>query len=366
MLILLILILVVAVSVFFFLRQPQFGRASTGARLHAIRHSPNFREGQFQNQHHTPSLTEGASYTGVMKQFFFGPKKRNRPGVPLPSKKTSLFELDDHENVLVWFGHSSYFMQLDGKKILVDPVFSGNASPFSFTTKSFRGTDVYTVDDMPDIDLLFLSHDHYDHLDYRTIRPLRKKVKKIITGLGTGAHLEAWGYAPSILVEKDWNEEILLGDGFRVNTVPARHFSGRKFKRNGSLWTSFVLTTPSKKIFIGGDSGYDTHFREIGKQYGPFDLAILENGQYNKNWKYIHMMPEEVVQAAQDLDAHYLLPVHWAKFSLSLHEWDEPIKRVVAEAEKNEVRVLHPMIGEKVELDKENHFTEWWKNIDGG
>jgi L-ascorbate metabolism protein UlaG (beta-lactamase superfamily) len=140
-----------------------------------------------------------------------------------------------------------------------------------------------------------------------------------------------------------------------------RHFSGRSFKRNTSLWLSFVVITSTKKIFIGGDSGYDGHFKIIGERFGPFDLVILENGQYNKYWKYIHMMPEEVVQAAQDMKAKKLLPVHWAKFSLSLHAWDEPIIRVVNEAKRKEVNVLHPMIGEAVYLDKENSFIEWWK-----
>ena len=140
-------------------------------------------------------------------------------------------------------------------------------------------------------------------------------------------------------------------DGFVVNTVPARHFSGRGFKRNRTIWISFVLTTPGQKIFIGGDSGYDLHFAEAGKQFGPFDLVILENGQYNENWKYIHMNPEETVQAAIDLQAKKLLPVHWAKFSLSVHAWDEPIIRIKRESEKRNINLLHPMIGELVDLD---------------
>ena len=264
---------------------------------------------------------------------------------------------------MVWFGHSSYFLQIDGKKILVDPVFSGNASPVKFTTKSFEGSDVYAAADIPVIDYLFITHDHYDHLDYETIIQLKPKIKKVITGLGTGAHLEHWGIDKNSIIEKDWNEKVVLDPGFIVNTTAGRHFSGRGFKRNGALWMSFMLTTPGMKIFLGGDSGYDTHFKDIGNKFGPFDLAILECGQYNEYWKYIHMMPEEVVQAALDLQAQVLMPVHWSKFSLALHAWDDPIMRVTKESKKKNVPIINPMIGEEVDLKKTGIYATWWKNV---
>jgi len=358
-----VIILLLVLIVCFYMQQPQFGKAPSGDRLEKIKQSPNYKNGQFQNLTYTPALTEGASYTGVMKTFFFGKSKRNKPNHRLPSKKIDLLHLNASEQVLVWFGHSSYFMQLDGKKILIDPVLSGSASPIKFTTPSFPGSDVYTTDDLPDIDYLFISHDHYDHLDYETIVKLQPKVKKVITGLGVGAHLEYWGYDPGKIMEKDWNQELILDDGFKVNTTPARHFSGRKFKRNNTLWMSFVVTTPSHKIFIGGDSGYDTYFATTGTLFGPFDLVILENGQYNENWKYIHMMPEEVVQAAEDLKAENLLPVHWSKFALSIHDWDEPMIRVTKEAKRKAMPVVHPMIGEAVYLNNTTSSTEWWKEI---
>ncbi|HMG67845.1 MAG TPA: MBL fold metallo-hydrolase, partial [Chitinophagaceae bacterium] len=280
----------------------------------------------------------------------------------LPSVKTDLLHLDPSKNYLVWFGHSSYFIQIDGKKILVDPVFSGNASPLP-TTKSFPGSDVYTTGDLPEIDYLFLSHDHWDHLDYETILKLKPMVKQVITSLGTAAHLEFWGFDKKKIFEKDWKDEIILESGFIVNTASARHFAGRTFKRNRSLWMSFILQTPSMKLFLGGDSGYDTHFAEIGNKYGPFDLAILECGQYNPYWKYIHMMPEETVQAGFDLKAKKILPVHWAKFSLSLHDWDDSIKRVTLEASKKNLPVLHPMIGEVVDLNGPGIFSRWWEKV---
>ena len=363
MVISLILVVLVVFGIWLFMKQPQFGKMPAGERLALIRQSPNYKADQFQNIHFTPQLAEDASMLTVMRKFFFGKSKQNKPPKTLPSKKTDLLHLDRGKDILVWFGHSSYFMQVDGKTILVDPVFSGSASPLSFTTKSFPGSDVYTTDDFPEIDYLFLSHDHWDHLDYTSLMKLKPKIRKVITGLGTAAHLEYWGYDKATLIEKDWNEEIRLDNGFTVYTKSGRHFSGRTFKRNKAIWLSFVLQTPSMKLFLGGDSGYDTHFAEIGNQYGPFDLAILECGQYNTYWKYIHMMPEETVQAGIDLKARKILPVHWAKFSLSIHDWDEPIKRVTAEAAKKNISLIYPVIGEEVNLRDMGVFSKWWENL---
>lgn len=358
-----VVVLLIVISGYFFMRQPQFGKLPTGERLEKIKSSPHYKDGSFQNIHETPSFTEGATFFSVMREFFFGKSKRSMPLDSLPSKKIDLFSLDTSKNVLVWFGHSSYFMQVDGKKILVDPVLSGSASPVKFTTKSFKGSDVYTTDDIPEIDFLFITHDHWDHLDYETILKLQPKIKKIITGLGVGAHLEHWGIKTSLIEERDWQETITLEDGFVAYSTPARHFSGRGFTRNKSLWMSFVLVTPTQKIYIGGDSGYDDHFKEIGEKFGPIDIAILENGQYNKSWKYIHMMPEEAVQAAIDLKAKKLFPVHWSKFSLALHDWDEPIIKIADAAEQRQVSLVLPMIGETVDLDSTLNYVRWWRDL---
>jgi L-ascorbate metabolism protein UlaG (beta-lactamase superfamily) len=363
MLVSVIIFLICISGVYFFLRSRPFGAVPRGDELNLIQQSPRYKNGQFQNESNTPSLTEGASFFSVLREFLFDKSKQRIPTSPVPSIKTDLLHLDPRKNLLVWFGHSSYFMQVDGKTVLVDPVFSGNASPLSFTTKSFSGSDIYSADDLPGIDYLFITHDHWDHLDYKTIVQLKPKVKKIITGLGSGSHLRSWGYDPGKIIEKDWNEKMQLDEGFSLNTVPARHFSGRGLKRNGSLWMSFVLTTPGKNIFIGGDSGYDHHFAEAGKNFGPFDLAILEDGQYDKNWKYIHMSPEETVQAAIDLQAKKLLPVHWGKFSLSIHAWDEPIIRIRKEAARRNVKLLHPKIGEAVWMDEDTVFGAWWEEM---
>lgn len=357
-----ILILAFIAVVRTYMRLPQFGTTPTGVRQARIMQSPNYKNGAFQNQHETPQFTEGANFVKVSREFFFGKSERKQPMQPIAAEKTDLKALDPTKDLIVWFGHSSYFMQLNGKRILVDPVLSGSASPVSFTTKSFKGTDVYSVDDFPEIDYLFITHDHYDHLDYKTVRALRNKVKRVITALGVGAHLEKWGYDSGKITERDWYEEVKMDGGFTAVAMPSRHFSGRGFKRNSTLWTSFVLQTPDKKIYIGGDSGYDSHFKEIGAKYGPFDLVILENGQYNKYWKHIHMMPEETVQAAIDLKAKKLFPVHWSKFALALHQWDEPINRVVQEAERKGIALMHPNIGSATYLNESTGNTKWWQH----
>ena len=256
-------------------------------------------------------------------------------------------------------------MQIDGKRILVDPVLSGNASPFSFSVKAFKGTNPYSADEIPAIDYLFISHDHWDHLDYETIMKLKPGIGKVICGLGVGEDFEYWGFDKDAIIEMDWNEQVVLDSGFVVNAVPARHFSGRSLKRNQTLWLSFAFRTPTMNIYIGGDGGYDKHFSEIGKRFGPFDLAILENGQYNKNWRYIHQLPEDVMKTFKDLNARRLLPVHSSKFALAIHPWDEPLITISKNSEMHGVSLITPMIGEAVYLkDNNQKFSRWWENVD--
>lgn len=353
-----------ALAVAIFMQQPMFGKAPAGERLARIKRSPNYKNGAFQNLSPTPMMTDGANYLSVLGAFFFGGSPRVKPRDIIPHLSTDLHRLPIEDNILVWFGHSSYFMQLDGKRVLVDPVLSGGASPLSFTTRSFSGTDVYKVADLPEIDYLFITHDHWDHLDYDTVKKLKAKVKNVICPLGVGAHLEYWGYDAAVIHEEDWGQAMPLDDGFVVHTTPARHFSGRGFRRNQSLWTSYVLQTPSLRIFIGGDSGYDTHFAKIGAQFGGFDLAILENGQYNKAWKHIHTLPHEVLQAAGDLNAKNILPIHSSKFPLSTHAWDEPLINVVEANKKAGFRLITPLIGQAVYLDDSTQtFTRWWEGL---
>ncbi len=325
--------------------------------------SPYYRDGVFQNLSHTESLVKGASFMKIMWRFFTKPKYTTPPAA-LPSVKTDLRSLSNDKSSIVWFGHSSYFIRINSLNVLVDPVFSGHASPFSFTGKNFKGSNVYTVEDLPGIDLLILTHDHYDHLDYTTIKKLKPKTKLICTSLGVGSHLKYWGIDSHIITELGWWDNFKIsnnpGGAIELIAAPARHFSGRSFTRNKTLWSSFILIAGNYRIYIGADSGYDRHFKTIGEKYGPFDIAMLECGQYNEWWPYIHMMPEQTVQAAIDLKANILMPVHWGKFALGLHPWDEPVKRAVAKANELHVKTTTPMIGEPVILNESLPSQQWW------
>ncbi|WP_461533690.1 MBL fold metallo-hydrolase [Sinomicrobium sp.] len=365
MIVLLSLLVILGIALILYLQHPQFGKVPAGDRLEHISLSPHFKDGVFENLSYTPSLSEGYSYLKVMYMFFFEKSRNNTPKEAIPSIRIDLKTLPEDEDILVWFGHSSYFLKVEGVSILVDPVFSGNASPVPETTRAFKGTDIYDTEDFPDIDYLIITHDHYDHLDYKTIKKLKGKVKKVICGLGVGSHLEYWGYTTDILEEHDWNETVELKEQLRLHTLPARHFSGRLFKRNNTLWMSYLLETGSHKIYLGGDSGYDGHFAEIGKRFGPIDFAILENGQYNMAWHAIHCLPRETVQAALDLKAKRLMPVHSSKFSLSTHSWKEPLAEVSRLAEEAKIPLVTPVIGEKVKLrDDKQVFKSWWEGVE--
>ena len=291
-----------------------------------ILHSRNYKNGAFQNLSATPVMAKNSSWYKLIKDSIGRPKKV-RPSRPLPSVKTDLKNLYSENPVIIWFGHSSYLIHIRGKNILVDPVFSGHASPVRFLIKAFAGTDIYTPDDLPPIDLMILTHNHYDNFDTRTIALLNAKTSACCAPLGVGAGLQKL-HVPSV-TELDWWETERITNGIEITATPARHFSGRGLKRGGSLWCSFVLLMFGYTLYIGGDSGYDSHFKEIGKKFQAFDLAILECGQYNTSWPFIHMMPEQTVQAGIDLNAKWLLPVHWGKFALANHPWNEPVARSV-------------------------------------
>ena len=346
----------------------QFGQAPRGERLDKIRQSPSYntRLKAFENIHYTPTLASGYSMWKVLYNFFIKKHPRIKPHDPVPAVKNNLQQLALSSDLLVWFGHSSYFLQLNGRRFLVDPVFSGNASPIPGSNKSFQGTDIYTAADMPPIDYLLITHDHYDHLDYQTILQLKPKIKHIICGLGVGQHFEYWGFNVDIITELDRQQQIPLSHHMQLYTAPTRHFSRRGLKRNNTLWLSFVLETPDVRIYLGGDSGYDTHFKELGQKFGGFDLALLDNGQYNEAWQAIHMLPWETLQAARDLKTKRLMPVHSSKFKLSVHPWDEPLKKITAlnEAGSAPMAVITPRIGELVYLDNPDQvFSRWWEGV---
>ncbi len=344
--------------------QPAFGAEPKGKRLARMKKSLHYKNNQFQNLSYTPSVAEGHSMPEVMYDFFF--KKKDpylKPHKNVPAIHTDLKAIPKDQDVFIWLGHSSYYIQTDGVSFLIDPVLSAYGSPFKYFNKAFAGADVFKPEDIPALDYLVITHDHYDHLDYPTVKAVRDRVGKVILPLGVGAHLERWGYPESQIIEEEWGDKADLKNGIIIIYTPARHFSGRKISRNRTLWTSYVLETPTKKIFLGGDSGYDTHFKMIGDQYGPFDYAIIENGQYNEAWKYIHALPEDVIQASLDVNARNIIPVHSSKFALALHPWNEPLKKVTSLGKAKNLHVLTPMIGEPVDLNKRDQvFSDWWED----
>lgn len=337
-----------------------FGKLPKGPRLERILQSPHYRDGAFQNSSPTAALREDASFFKMLKDFTHRPKTV-RPADRLPVVKTDLKALK--APAIVWFGHSSYLLKLEELTLLVDPVFSGHASPVKIFGKSFDGTDVFEIDDFGTIDYVLLTHDHYDHMDYETIVQLRDRARHFYTSLGAGAHLEYWGIAPDKITELDWGESATIQQGVTLTATPSRHFSGRGLKRAQTLWSSFVLKTTTRNLYLGGDSGYDTHFKTIGEQYGPFDLAILECGQYGADWPNIHMTPENTWQAALDLQAKALLPVHWGKFVLAMHPWKEPVERLLKAAAQATIPIFTPTIGQPLSLQAPDAQVRWWEGL---
>jgi len=345
------------------------GKAPWGERLERIEKSPNYSEGQFRNQvPASPPLTPAAengkkrSRIGGILGFVFRSKKGQKPKEPLPSVKTDLKALNPAVDMLVWMGHSSLYLQSDGRHLLIDPVLV-RASPVAGFNKPFKGADVYKSDDIPVIDYLFISHDHYDHLDYNTLKKIKERTGKIICGLGVGSHLEYWGFGPDSFIELDWYESADLGNGFTVYCFPARHFSGRGLKdRNKTLWVSYIIKTPTRVIYYSGDGGYDGHFTEVAERFPEIDLAIMENGQYNLLWADHHMLPENLVRAVRDLHPKTLLTVHNSKYTLSTHTWQEPLEKIAAASEAEGFNLVTPMIGETVYLSwGRQTFSKWWE-----
>ncbi len=343
------LLLVAAIAAGVIVLLPGFGRLPRGERRERVLNSPNYRDGQFRNLEPSPLMADGKGLVHSMLEFLFGKKEGLRPDHPITAVRTDLRSLAPDSDLVVWFGHSSYLVQTDGRRALVDPVFL-SAAPLSFLNRPFKGADLYRPEDMPDIDYLVITHDHWDHLDHGTVKALMPRIRAVVCPLGVGEHFEYWGFPKERIVELDWHEQASLDDGFAVRCLPARHFSGRGLKSNQSLWGSFLLQAPSRKIYIGGDGGYGKHFAEIGREFPDIDLAVLENGQYNEAWRYIHILPGQLAQAAKDLGAKQVLTVHHSKYALARHRWDEPLKTEATLAADTTLHVLRAEIGEVVPL----------------
>ncbi len=356
-------VVVLIIVALIYVQQEKFGELPSGKRKEIILKSPNYKKGGFRNLELTPTMTGVENFFKVLFELVFA--KNRKPKNVLPTCKSNLKAILNNENVLVWFGHASYFIQLDGTKYLIDPVLSGVASPVRFSTKSFASTDVYTPEDLPEIDYLILTHDHWDHMDYETIIKLKNKVKKYICGLGIGSHLHRWGISDNKILEFDWFDSAQLSDKVKIKIYPTRHYSGRSFIRNKALWISILLESKTQTIYIGGDSGFGKHFEIIAEENPKIDLAILENGQYNKSWANIHMMPHQTLQAANILNAKRLMPIHSSKFILSTHAWNEPLAIISKLNEMGEKYLVTPVIGEIIDLnDTARSFSKWWENVE--
>ncbi|OQY26399.1 MAG: hypothetical protein B6244_13675 [Candidatus Cloacimonetes bacterium 4572_55] len=347
----------------FLIFSPQFGAKSDGDRLRRIELSDNYHKGRFRNPVKTDMMTGALESVKSMIDYFKGAENRE-PREPIHTAPIdlSIFSPSDRSRAAItWLAHSTVLIEIEGCMFLTDPIFGGRASPLSFMgPKAFAGSEVVSAQDIPRLDGILISHDHFDHLDYRTIIELKDRTETFFVPLGVGAHLERWGVPPEKIVERDW-WEIAQYQGIELTAVPTRHFSGRGLMdRFKTQWCGWVIRSENNRIFFGGDSGYFDGFKKIGEKFGPFDLAMLECGAYSKYWPTIHMMPEETLRASMDLQSKILMPIHWAKFNLSLHSWTEPIERLNADALRSGVDLLTPMVGERVFLDQDISTINWW------
>ncbi len=294
---------------------------------------------------------------------WFKSRKHGVPEEMLPEVKPDItgFSKTSPHIKIIWFGHSSILMNMSGKMILIDPVFSESASPFSFMVKRFQ-KPVLELSGLPEIDYVVISHDHYDHLDMNTVKYFKDKRAEFIVPYGVGAHLRGWGIDNRRVTELGWWENSKKG-GVDFIAVPAQHFSGRSFtQRDRTLWASWVIRSKNQKIFFSGDSGYDIHFIEIGKKYGPFDVAFIEMGQYNEKWKTVHMLPDEAAQAYFDLNAKRFFPIHWGMFELALHSWCQPAYDISKEADIRGINLITPMLGETITVNESLKTGRWWEH----
>lgn len=356
-----ITLLIIIVGVLFVNLSPQFGGKPTKESLVKIENSPNYNgDGTFKNQEITIQMTD-FKWTTVPKFFTNGGNKVPKSELPQKQLHKSYFDNEPKQPRITWFGHSTLFIEMEGINIFIDPMLGEVPAPHPLLGNArFNKELPISIEDLPEIDLVLISHDHYDHLDYASIQQLHSKVKQFYVPLGIKSHLTEWGVDASKIIEFDWWESKFL-NGVEFVATPARHFSGRGFTRNNTLWSSWVLKSDKNSIFFSGDSGYGKHFKEIGEKYGPFDFAMLECGQYNEQWAHIHMTPEETIQASIDVKSNLSMPIHWGAFKLALHSWDDPIMRVTAKAKELNVKIATPKVGEAIILNEKGFPSEkWW------
>src|SRR5690606_10453824 len=359
-----ILVLIVCGSLFLYL-SPQFGGRPNAEQKKKYALAPNYSNGKFINQTNTEMHMDLATIASVLRDQVKG-IPNSRPSSPLPVVPVdSLYIQENMANSIIWFGHSSLFVGLNGLNILIDPMFGDAPAPHPRVGGNGFGYELPLIPEkLPDIEVVVYSHDHYDHLDYSSVRKLKDKVKQFYVPLGVGAHLKAWGVANEKIHEMNWDDSVKY-NGITFICTPARHFSGRSLTdRNASLWSSWVIKSSDINLYFSGDSGYGPHFKTIGKTYGPFDLALLECGQYDKRWENIHMLPEQTVMAAKDVQAKLFMPIHWGAFRLAMHPWTDPIERVGKSAKEIGIPYIAPKIGEVVKIGEgDGSVAYWWRGL---
>jgi len=338
------------------------GLLTCGARpAAAYDQSPQFGDGRFHNP--TGKTDLGFFRTvGVMWRFLFNKPVDASPLAPIPVQALTRQALLDAPDDSLWrLGHSTMLMKLDGHFWLTDPVFSERASPMSFMGPKRFHAPPLTIDELPPITGVIISHDHYDHLDHDAIRALAPKVQHFVTALGVGDRLIAWGVPAAKVVQLDWWQDTRV-DGLKIVATPAQHFSGRTLADgNRTLWASWVIDTGRTRIFFSGDTGYFDGFARIGERYGPFDLTMIETGAYGEDWPDVHMQPEQSLQAHLDVRGKVLMPIHNGTFDLALHPWTEPFERITALAQEQGVALTAPHMGERLDIRAPAPSTHWWR-----
>ncbi|ACC43027.1 MBL fold metallo-hydrolase [Mycobacterium marinum] len=326
--------------------------------------SPNYRDGVFVNLDPASVFTLNREEMRLLAWELLANRGGSRPAKPIPLAAPQVYQGDASRLAVSWFGHSTAMVEIDGYRVLTDPVWSDRCSPSDLVGPQRLHPPPVQLDGLPAVDAVVISHDHYDHLDIDTVIALvRSQRAPFFVPLGVGAHLRSWGVPEDRIIELDWHQSAQVGE-LSVICMPARHFSGRFMSRNNTLWASWAFVGPTHRAYFGGDTGYTKSFAEIGADHGPFDLTLMPIGAYNTGWPDIHMNPEEAVRAhldVSDTGSGLLVPIHWGTFRLAPHPWAEPVERLLKAAESDQVQVAVPLPGQRIDPAGPLRFNPWWR-----